>query len=128
MAVAWYLPEAFSKRAREWRDLLLAGRIQLLVPPLHYLEFANVLRSYVRRSELGGGLAQEIYSLHLEAPLETAEAPREAILATALEYGATAHDAVYIHLAVEHGIPLLTGERTTTPWVARLGKLAEVVR
>jgi len=128
VAVAWYLPEEFASEARAYRDRLLAGRLQLIVPSLHYWELANVLRTYVRRDEIEADLASEIFELHLDAPLEVAEPDRRRVLATALEYDATAYDAVYITLALEHEIPLLTAERTTQPWVVRLGDRARNVR
>ena len=128
VAAAWYLPEEFAAEARAYRDRLLAGKLQLIVPSLHYWELANVLRTYVRRAEIEPGLAREIFELHLDAPLEVAEPDRRGVLATALEYDATAYDAVYIALALEHDIPLLTAERTTRPWVVRLGDRARNVR
>ena len=128
VAVAWYLPEDFAPGARLWQQRLLAGEIELLVPGLHYWEFANVLRTYVRRGELEEELAREIYEVHEEAPLFCAEPDRRQILACALEYEATVYDAVYIRLALEQEIPLLTAERTTTPWVVRLGEQVIAVR
>ncbi len=128
VAIAWYLPETFSDKARNWRDRILAGTIRALVPSLHYIEFANVLRTYVKRGELEADLAEEIYSVHLESPLEVVDPQRDEILRTALDFSATSYDAVYINLALRQGAPLLTGERTTTPWVTKLGDLAEVVR
>ena len=101
VAAAWYLPEAFATGARRWQARLLEGRVRLVVPSLHYWELANVLRTYVRRSELAADLAAEIYSLHLEAPLDVVEP--------------------------ELGAPLLTAERRTTPWVAKLGRLVQPV-
>jgi predicted nucleic acid-binding protein len=121
VAAAWYLPETFAPEARRWRDRLLAGDVQLLVPSLHYWELANVLRTYVRRAEIEASLAREVYDLHLDAPLELAEPDRARVLEVALEYEATAYDAVYIALALLHDAPLLTAERTTTPWVVRMG-------
>jgi len=128
VAVAWYLPEDFSDPAREWQSHMLQGRTRLLVPSLHYWEFANVLRTYVRREELGATLAHEIYALHIEAPLEIAEPPQGDVLKTALEYEATAYDAVYVALSLSLDIPLLTAERTTTPWVVKMGDRVESVR
>jgi predicted nucleic acid-binding protein len=125
VAVAWYLPETYSKAAKQWQNRLLEGQIRLVVPSLHYWEVANVLRTYVRRGELEAPLASEIYDLHLEAPLELAEPERARVLETALEYDATAYDAVYIALGELLEIPLLTAERTTTPWVVRLGDRVE---
>jgi predicted nucleic acid-binding protein len=95
---------------------------------LHYWELANVLRTYVRRAEIDAPLATEIYALHLDAPLEVAEPERSDVLRTALELDATAYDAVFIALSRSLGVPLLTAERKTTPWVVKLGRLVETVR
>jgi predicted nucleic acid-binding protein len=128
VAAAWYLPEAFAPAARLWQARLLDGQVRLIVPSLHYWELANVLRAYVRRAELDAGLATEIYALHLEAPLEVVEPERTDVLKTALELDATAYDAVFITLSRSLGVPLLTAERKTTPWVARMGRLVQTVR
>jgi predicted nucleic acid-binding protein len=53
---------------------------------------------------------------------------RREVLKAAFAYGATVHDAVFIALAAAHEVTLLTAERTTTGWVTRLGKRAEIVR
>jgi predicted nucleic acid-binding protein len=128
VAAAWYLPEEFAPEARSYRDRLLAGKLSLIVPSLHFWELANVLRTYVRRGEIEPALAGEIFELHLDAPLEVIEPDRRGVLAIALEYDATAYDAVNIALALEHDVPLLTAERTTRPWVVRLGDRARSVR
>ena len=128
VAIAWYLPETFRAAARVWQSRLLDGRVRLVVPGLHYWEFGNVLRTYVMRSELEADLAQQIWALHLEAPLEVAEPERSEVLATAFEYGATVYDAVYIALSRSLDLSLLTAERTTTPWVVKLGRRVESVR
>jgi len=127
VAVAWYLPETFRAAARAWQSRLLDGRVRLVVPGLHYWELGNVLRNYVMRSELESDLAEQIWALHLEAPLEVVEPHRSDVLATALEYGATVYDAVYIALSRSLDLPLLTAERTTTPWVVKLGRRVESV-
>jgi predicted nucleic acid-binding protein len=124
VAVAWYLNEPFSLPARDWQQRILSGKVHALVPTLHYLEFANVLRTYVRRREMERDLAEEIYALHLDAPLDVVEPPRAALLSTALAFDATVYDAAYISLAQTYDCPLVTAERTTTPWVVKLGKLA----
>ncbi len=128
VAVAWYLPEAFSAAARVWQTRLLDGQVRLLVPSLHYWEFANVLRTYVRRGELKDSLAKETYKIHLDAPLEIVDPERALILETALEYGATAYDAVFIALARALEVSLATAERTTTAWVVKMGDQIESVR
>jgi predicted nucleic acid-binding protein len=128
VAAAWYLPETFASEARLWQARLLEGRVRLIVPSLQYWELANVLRTYVRRAEIDAGLAAEIYSLHLEAPLEVLEPERADVLRTALELDATAYDAVFIALSRSLGAPLLTAERKRTPWVVKLGRLVQTVR
>ena len=125
--MAWYFPEAFATAARRWQARLLEDRVRLVVPSLRYWEIANVLRAHVRRAELSPDLAAEIYALHLDAPLEVVEPERGDVLRTALELGATAYDAVFIAVSRELGAPLLTAERRTIPWVARLGRLVQNV-
>ncbi len=80
VAVAWYLPERFSAVARRWQRPMLEGNAELLVPSLHYWEFAHVLRTRVRRRELDAGSATEIYSLHLDAPILLVEPERRSVL------------------------------------------------
>ncbi|MCU0578445.1 MAG: type II toxin-antitoxin system VapC family toxin [Desulfobacterota bacterium] len=128
VAVAWYLDEVFSPSARIWQERMLNGKDRLIVPSLHYWEFANVLRTLVWRRELAEDLAREILDLHLEAPLETGEPDRKTVLATALEYGATAYDAVFISLCLSMEVPLITAEKTTTSWVVKLKERIEAVR
>jgi predicted nucleic acid-binding protein len=127
VAVAWYLPERFSLAARRWQRQMLEGNAELVVPSLHYWEFANVLRTRIRRRELDADSAAEIYSLHLDAPLLAVEPERGSVLSTALKYEATAYDAVYLSLCIANNIPFLTGERPTTPWIRQLGKLADCI-
>lgn len=124
VAVAWYLEEQFSAEAREWQRRLLDGRARLIVPSLHFAEFANVMRTHVRRRVIAADVAREIYDIHLEAPLDVVDPPRERLLDCALEYDATVYDAVYIQLSLLHQAPLITAERKTTPWVVKLKKLA----
>ena len=121
VAVAWYLPEAFAAAARDWQRKMLRGDATMLVPLLHYWEVSNVLRTYVKRGELEPALAYEIYDLHLDAPLEVSEPDPTMILQTALDFDATSYDAVYIELARSRDAPLITAERTTTPWVVKMG-------
>ena len=106
VAVAWYLEEVFSASARVWQERLLSGKVVLLVPSLHYWEFANVLRTLVHRRELPETLAREIYKeLHMDAPLERVEPKEKGVLDIALQYGATAYDAVYISLCLSKSHP-----------------------
>jgi predicted nucleic acid-binding protein len=124
VAVAWYLPETFADAARQWQARLLAGRVRLFVPSLHYWELGNVLRTYIRRGEIDESIGREIWELHRDAPLEVQEPRRDRVLDVALEYQATVYDAVYITLALEIDAPLLTAERASTPWLNKLGDRA----
>ncbi|MDX2024252.1 MAG: type II toxin-antitoxin system VapC family toxin [Deltaproteobacteria bacterium] len=127
VAIAWYLPEAFSSEARQWQRRLLNDEANVCVPSLHYWEFGNVLRTYVRRGELQQALAQEIYQVHLEAPLVTMEPDRHKTLECAFEYDATMYDAVYIALSRSLDAALITAEKTTRPWVVKLGDNVRLV-
>lgn len=127
VAIAWYLNESFSPAARSWQNKLFTGKISILTPSLHFLEFANVMRTLVIRKELDANLAQNIYDIHLDAPLEHAEPDERDILNTALAYNATAYDSVYIALSISRGIPLITAERTTTEWVKKMKDQAIII-
>jgi predicted nucleic acid-binding protein len=124
VALSWYLNESFSMAARGWQERILAGTVHAMVPALHYQEFANVLRTAVCRGNLEADLAEEIYALHLDAPLDIVEPPRHALLATALRFECTVYDGVYVCLAETYECSLLTAERSTAPWVVKLGAKA----
>jgi predicted nucleic acid-binding protein len=124
VAIAWYLPESFTESAHTWLSRLYEGHASFFVPRLHYWEFANVLQKHVRRNFLGPQLANEIWDTHLDTQLKVADPPTGDVLPTALAYGATAYDAVYIALALTLDIPLVTAERSTTAWVKKLGSQA----
>ncbi len=100
-------------------------KVRFLVPRLHYWEVANVFRAHVRSGQVTAASACNYCALHLDALLDVVDPAPEVILSTALEYEATAYDAVYVALALAHDILILTTERAATPWVARLGRLAE---
>ena len=51
----------------------------------------------------------------------------ESVLALALEYETTAYDAVYIGLAIHLDVPILTAERSSTPWVRKMGKRVHTI-
>lgn len=124
VAAAWYLTEAHAEAARAWQQRMLDGNLEMVVPSLHFIEMASALRNLVRRGHLDEALATEIDNLHRDAPLQLADPPRERILETSLQFEATAYDAVFIALAIELGIPLVTAERSTAPWVQRMGSRA----
>jgi len=124
VAIAWYLPEVFTEAARSWQSKLVDGEINFHVPTLHYWEMANVLRSHVRRGQISRKLATDIWEVHLDAELQTADPVTDEVLAVAFDYDATAYDAVYIALAIQLDLRLVTAERPSTDWVRKLGKRA----
>jgi predicted nucleic acid-binding protein len=128
VTLAWYLNEEFSPAARAWQEELLEGTTRLLVPSLHYWEFANALRTLVGRGEIEEEAAHAVLDLHLTAPLELAEPDRREVLTVSIEYGSTAYDAVFIALALARDLPLVTAERTTARWVTKLGDRVRPVR
>ena len=67
VTLAWYLDEEFSPTARQWQDRLERA-VRLLVPSLHYWEFANALRTLAARKVIEEETAQELMDLHLDAP------------------------------------------------------------
>ena len=127
VAIAWYLPESFTPEALRWQTRLLTGDDRFVVPRLHYWEMANVLRTSVQRGRLTDSLARDVWALHLDAPLEIVEPATGDVLARALELGATAYDAVFVELALSLDLSLLTAERASRPWVAKLGRRAIVL-
>ena len=88
---------------------------------------SNVLRTYVRRGELDRSLAEELFQVHSEAPLVVMEPDRVKTLACAFEYHATMNDAVYIALSQTLTAPLVTAEKSTKPWVVKLGENVRTV-
>lgn len=123
VAVSWYIDEIFSESARNYQKQLINHQDRFYVPPLHFLEFSNVLRTLTLKKILSALSAQEIYRLHLQAPLLIIEPEHEDILETALAYQATTYDAVFIQLALATQFPLLTAEKRSRGWVSKLGDL-----
>ena len=128
VAVAWFLSESFSSEARKWRSRMMEKEVEFYVPNLHFYEFGNVLRKFVLFRDISEKVAQEIFLLHLESPLKIITPNMSGLLKTSLKYNSTIYDAVYISAALELQSPLLTAERATREWVAKLGKLAIAIK
>lgn len=75
----------------------------------------------MRRREIDKDIALEIYDLHLDAPFEIREPDRRDVLTVTLDYEATVYDAVHISLGLTLNAPLITAEKSTTPWVTKMG-------
>lgn len=128
VAIAWFLPETFSSEARKWRVRMMEKEVEFYVPNLHFYEFGNVLRKYVLFRDISEKVAQEIFLLHLESPLKKITPNNSELLKTSLKYNSTIYDAVYISAALDLQAPLLTAERATREWVAKLDKLAITIK
>ncbi len=123
VAVVWYLPESFTDKAKKWHEKLLEGEVQLYVPTLHYYEFANVLRKYCVFRNMDADTAKEIWNIHNQCPLEVCDPQITQLMSRSLDYQATAYDSVFISLAIELKIPILTAEKSNHYWVQKLGRL-----
>jgi predicted nucleic acid-binding protein len=95
---------------------LLEGRAPC-APALVGLELANVAMNKIRRGAIESGQAAEVLARAERLGIERFEVdPGEALL-LAFQYGLSAHDAAYLHLAARLEAPLATFD-------ARLGQAA----
>ena len=121
VAVKWVVDEPESERAR-----LLAGA-DLAAPDFLLVECANVLWKKVARGELVPGEASSRLGLLLEAPV--AFAPAEnlllASLRLALELGHPVYDCLYLTLAADRSVPLVTADKRFAQAVRAQPRLAK---
>jgi len=108
-----------SKRpaARRLRDEYHRGRLEVLAPPLLFLELLNVA---VRRWGWSEAALLELSASLGGLGFSVAEPPLEPV-ASWVSRGLTAYDASYVALAEDHEVPLITRDRTillTAPDVA----------
>lgn len=97
-------------------EAALEKQCQLLVPPLFYCEFSNVLRSQERRGRWGREEVDACIDVMNQLPLLTipvANAPSEMapLLALAREHDLTAYDAMYLLLAHQQEAPIATQDK-----------------
>ncbi len=93
-------------------DSLAAGSSRVVAPWLFDLECASGLVKAVRRRRLDEARALDHLLDLLDLPIERLEASGievEALL-LALEYGISAYDAVYVALAAQERLPLVTAD------------------
>lgn len=95
-------------------DIVLNAAIStlLIVPDLFFVECANILRSKVRFNGYPPQTAIQAMSYLRELALPTTPTTDlvEDALAIAFVYDLTAYDAVYVALAAQHDLPLLTAD------------------
>lgn len=109
VVAAAFFPERHSKAAR---TLLLSGS-DLCAPDLIYAEIANVVWKRQRRGEIAaeeaGGLLTDVLDLPLE--ITPAEQLVASALALALLSGRTVYDCLYVALAVQEKIVLVSDDQ-----------------
>jgi len=112
VALGHVLGEPWRARAEHILDSLAAGSSRLVAPWLFDLECASGLVKAVRRRRLEEAYALDYLLDLLDLPIERLEASGievEALL-LALEYGISSYDAVYVALAAEERLPLVTAD------------------
>jgi predicted nucleic acid-binding protein len=126
VAVKWFLPAAAEPLVPEARRVLegyCAATTALLAPDLFWPELGNVFWKCVRLGRLSRRSAAEPLGAvrSLKIPTAPTEPLIEPALAIAERFRRTVYDAVYVALAVDRGVPLLTAdERLANALAARL--------
>jgi len=88
------------------------GRARLVAPQLFDVECASGLVKAVRRGRLEAATCAAALISTLELPVERRQSPASVFNGhrIALEYGISSHDAVYVALAAEERLPLVTAD------------------
>jgi predicted nucleic acid-binding protein len=109
VALKWYLPEIHADLALD----LLKGNQLLAVPDLLYAEVGNILWKRVRRGDITEEDATEIFQDMGSLPLIWH--PLWPLSVVALEIacrtGRTFYDSLYLALAVQENVPVVTADR-----------------
>lgn len=110
--------ERGDDEARELRRTYESGRLDVVVPALVFAELLNVAG---RRWGWDGTALAEMAEALDDLDLDVGE-PELGRTATWISRGLTAYDALYVALAEERGIPLVTDDDlvlSTAPSIAR---------
>lgn len=112
VGVKFYLPEELAEAALSLLQRLDDGDLSVIVPDLFYNESANIFWKYVRRARLSADDARRSLRNLISLPftvIPSSDLVPHA-LDLALEYDITAYDALYVTLARELGISLITAD------------------
>lgn len=110
VALSWAFADEQSATADGIQELLTSG--YACVPATWSSEIANALVTGMRRGRISSDDVEQFLDglssldIRLEAPL----APSSALVQFAVDAGLAAHDAEYVLLAQQRGLPLATGE------------------
>jgi predicted nucleic acid-binding protein len=113
VARAWVLRDETSPQADLLIEDIAATAVSMVVPALWWYEMANLLRSAVLRNRLEKNAARSAYlGLHdiMIDTIDPLRQGRSGILAASLDFGLSAYDATYLHLAQAIGADLLTAD------------------
>ncbi len=124
VAAKWVIAEAHSAEAA-----LLLGYDTLYAPDHWRAEAVNVLRSKVFHGDLTAADAEERVAVLLRAPI--AETPIATLMPRAFQIAVarmvTVYDALYLALAEQRGVPLMTADERLVRWVSRDDALGRLV-
>ena len=113
VTMAWCFEDESSDET--WRLLDRVGEESALVPGIWASEVANLLLVAERRKRLGRAQSRGFVARLLSLPILVEDAAPARMLGDVLtlgrETGLTAYDALYLDLAIRHGLPLATLDR-----------------
>jgi predicted nucleic acid-binding protein len=113
VVTGWYLPDQATAYTQAMATRLETDRA--IVPALWQLEFANVLKTACTRGTLSLDAARQIVDTVAMLPIEidsgVAPGPRQ-LLELAMRYSLSSYDAAYLELAMRHGLPIASQDRS----------------
>jgi predicted nucleic acid-binding protein len=123
VAVKWCLPSLREELAAEAEELLASSRrdeVRFLVPDLFWVELANAVWKAVRRAEISGDNAAAAIAFVRDlgiATIPSVDLVPEA-LNLAVTCGRTVYDSLYVALAMQSKIELITADERLANAVA----------
>jgi predicted nucleic acid-binding protein len=115
VAVKWCLPSAREELIAEAVELLASSQrdeVQFVVPDLFWVELANALWKAVRRAEISSDNAAAAISFVRDLGIITAKSSEivPEALNLAVREGRTVYDSLYVVLAVQSRIEMITAD------------------
>ena len=109
VAIKWVVPEEHSDHA----DELLGEEFELMAPAFVMLECANVLWKQVRFASLPNHEAEAAYTALTATDMNLRDTPQlvTRALEIALDTGRTVYDCIYLALAEQEGVQVVTADQ-----------------